>query len=39
MTSYIPALTPVVVRPRNNSRLFATPTPARVADHADSEHD
>ena len=27
MASYMPALTPVIVRPRNNSRLFATPTP------------
>ena len=28
MASYMPALTPVIVRPRNASRLFATPTPA-----------
>ena len=27
MASYMPALTPVIVRPRNTSRLFATPTP------------
>jgi len=29
MASYMPALTPVIVRPRNASRLFATPTPDR----------
>ena len=29
MASYMPALTPVIVRQRNNSRLFATPTPER----------
>lgn len=29
MSSYMPALTPVIVRQRNNSRLFATPTPDR----------
>ena len=34
MASYMPALTPVVVRPRNVSRLFANHTPdeRRAAD-------
>ena len=29
MASYMPALTPVIIRPRNASRLFATPTPGQ----------
>ena len=38
MASYMPALTPVIVRPRNASRLFATPTPGQdQIDSSDNE--
>ena len=41
MASYMPALTPVIVRPRNTSRLFATPTPddKRAAGRQNEESD
>ena len=35
MASYMPALTPVIVRPRNTSRLFATPTPGQKDNESD----
>ena len=35
MASYMPALTPVIVRPRNGSRLFATPTPGQDQNESD----
>ena len=37
MASYMPALTPVIVRPRNTSRLFATPTPGQDKDNDSDE--
>ena len=33
----MPALTPVIVRPRNASRLFATPTPGQDQNESEDE--
>ena len=35
----MPVLTPVIVRPRNGSRLFATPTPGQDRNESDNESD